>query len=197
MNVTLLAETTQSDQANQPEQPGQPSDSEAPKDNILPVMQFNVLKNVDKKISNTGALDITNSANFSKLSDKEKIMVKTMCLSLVYDIIVFVIKMLHVNAMLKKYDDKIKEIYINKINKANSNEAKDLTLKEYINIFKPDTEQAGGGRLPNLFGRKNKEIKELDYLTEFADLKGYAVLENSMAKNLMILLTVMNINRSQ
>ena len=30
--------------------------------------------------------------NFSKLTDKEKQMVKTMCLSLVYDIIVFVIK---------------------------------------------------------------------------------------------------------
>ena len=167
----LVDGTTESDQANQSEE--------------LAVMQFNVLKNVDKKISNTGALDITNSANFSKLSDKEKIKVKTMCLSLVCDIIVFVIKMLHVNAMLKPYDDKIRQSYQNMINKANSKEAKDLILKEYIGLFKVNAGSAGGGKLPNLFGRKNKEIKkELDYLAEFNELKGYAVLENSMVKNI-------------
>lgn len=156
---------------------------EKPKDNILAVIQLNVLKNVDKKISNTGALDITNSKIISRLSDAEKNKVKTMYLSLVYDIIVFVIKMLHVNAILKPYAEGTKEKYEGMINKAT--DAKDLTLKEYIDLFKKNTDQAEGGRIQNFVGRKNEEIKkELDYLDGFEDLQGYADLENSMVKNI-------------
>jgi hypothetical protein len=149
-------------------------------------MKYTILKNVYKKITMKNHHNIINKVNEDQESESVKKDKVAMCVSLVYDIVIYIIKKLQdLNILLEGGDTKMKSVM------DALQEKSPTSLGEAIDHVQSSSGQAEsgpvttGGGMPNLFKSKNKnEIMSVLSDSKYGDVEKqfhqhiYTLIEN-------------------